>query len=104
MAWGCDASACKASTSTPCRLRRRIGQYRLDLGAQLALHQHRVEPAAELEADVPQGADHAKPETLMQRDGGRIVAVADHGDHLAPLARLAARNQLCQQGASDAHA
>src|ERR1700722_7156912 len=76
-------------------------------GAELALHQHRIDPATELEPHRAQGPDHAEPEPLVQRDRRDVRAVADHRDHLAPRggsAGLAARDQRREQRSADAAA
>src|SRR5688572_16224827 len=49
--------------------------------AEAALHEHRIDPTAELEADRIERADLAKAELAMERDRGRIRAIADDGDH-----------------------
>src|SRR3990170_1471175 len=73
-------------------------------GAQRALHQDGVEPAAELEADVLERADHAKPGRAVQLDRGGLSRVSDHRDHLPKSARFARLDQAPDQGAPDAAA
>ena len=51
--------------------------------AEMALHEHAVDPAAELEADRAQRADAQKSAGCMHADGRGVCAVADHRDDLA---------------------
>src|SRR5688500_17914783 len=67
-----------------------------------ALHDHAVDPAAELEAHRPQCAGVRETEAAMERDRAGIRAVADHCDHLTPPSTLAARDQLAKKRRSDA--
>src|SRR5437588_723268 len=55
-------------------------------GAEFALHQHAVDPAAKFEPDGTEHANLAKAEALMQTDRGVIPAAACHS-------RSAARSQ-----------
>src|SRR3981081_4088066 len=66
------------------------------------LHQYAVEPAAELEADRLEGADHAEAGGLMQRDRRRLRRIADHRDHLPEGARLRLDQQPVEQRAPEA--
>ena len=80
-------------------LRRRRGAR-----AERALHQHAVEPAVELVADVLERADHAKAGGAVQLDRRRLRRIADHRDHLAEAAALAFLDQALEQRAADAAA
>src|SRR5580704_2192414 len=65
-------------------LARGVARQAAVAGPELALHQDRIDPAAELEPHRAQGPDHAKAEPLVQGDRRDVRAVADHRDHLAP--------------------
>ena len=69
---------------------------------QRALHQHRVAPFAMLVSDRPQRAHGMEALAGVQRQRGRVAAVAHHGQHLAPAGRGAALDQRGQQLAADA--
>src|SRR4051812_3707842 len=69
---------------------------------QRALHQHAVEPAAELEADILNGADHPKAAGGMEAYGGGLRRIADHRHHLAFAERRALLDQHRQQRPADA--
>src|SRR5262249_29077485 len=71
-------------------------------GAELALHQDRVEPAAELEPDRLQRADEAKAGILVKLDRSEVGAVADHRDHLAKVATRTLGDERTHQRAPDA--
>src|SRR5215471_10258518 len=46
-------------------------------GAERALHQHAIDPAAEFVARGPDGSDHHKTQMPMQLDRGGVGAVAN---------------------------
>src|SRR5712672_3520776 len=73
-------------------------------GAETALHQHRIDPSAELETDRRQYSDVPEAEFLVQPDRGRVLAVADHRNHLAFAGVFAASYQLREQRTADAFA
>jgi hypothetical protein len=70
-------------------------------GPQRTLHQHAVEPAAELEADVLQGARHLEAAGGMEPDRRDLRAVADHRHHLALADLRAFLDQRRQQRLAD---
>src|SRR5436190_9599927 len=70
--------------------------------AQRALHQHDVDPPAELETDRLENADLPKTERLVEADRGDGLAPADHRDHLAVAELGATREQRRQQRPADA--
>src|SRR3546814_4942350 len=59
-------------------------------GTERALHHNAVHPAAVLEADILDGADHAKPLRRVQPDRAAAVRIADDRDHLPEPACRAA--------------
>ena len=69
-----------------------------------ALHQHGVEPAAELEADVLDRADEAEAGGAVQFDRWRLRRVADDCDHLAKPALLRLGDEPVEQRPADAAA
>src|SRR5580698_1337419 len=69
--------------------------------AEFALHHHRVEPAAELEANVGVGSNHLKAAGRVDADGCGIRRIPDHRDHLPKAARLAFGNQPFEQLPAD---
>src|SRR5205814_5638269 len=62
-------------------------------GAEVALHQHAVDPAAKFEPDGTKNPNLAKAEALMQADRGAIRAVADDGQDLPQSSGFA----FCEQ-------
>src|SRR5258708_6012125 len=76
-------------------------RHRLRTLSQRALHQHAVEPAAELEADIVEGADQAEACGTVQLDRARIGGIPDDRDHLAEAALLRCDDQLLEQRAAD---
>src|SRR4051794_28167546 len=64
---------------------------------QRALHQQRVVPAAELEADVGQAARLDEAEGAVDLDGRWIVGHGDARDDLAHTGALALGQQLFEQ-------
>src|SRR6478736_6193390 len=70
--------------------------------SERTLHQDDVDPAAEFEPDRLESAHMGEPERFMKPDRGYRLPAADHGDHLAVSQRLAAREHLLQQRATDA--
>src|SRR5579875_2923791 len=73
-------------------------------GSERALHQHDVDPIAELEADRRQQADADEAERLVQPDRRPLLAPADHRHHLPIAEPAAAPDQIGQQGPTDAAA
>src|SRR5438477_1797108 len=69
--------------------------------AERALHQHRVNPTAELEPDRREDADVGKAQRFVQADRGDRLAATDHGDHLAVAEFGAAFDQGREQPAAD---
>ena len=69
--------------------------------AEDALHQHRVHPAAELEAGRAERADDKKAVAAMKGEGGGIGTIADHRDHLAETKGGAAGQQLVHERIAD---
>ena len=70
-------------------------------GSQGPLHQHGVEPAAELEADVLQRSDHLETARGMELDRRRLCGIADHRHHLALAERRALLDQHRQERLAD---
>src|SRR6267154_3423870 len=77
----------------PAILGLRVRRQRGGAFAERALHHHRVEPAAEFEADIGMGPDHLKSGPGMDADRAGIGGIADHRDHLAIAPRLALSDQ-----------
>src|SRR5205807_227859 len=73
---------------------RLIPRHRARAFAEVALHHHGVEPAAELEADILAGADHLEAGRAVHADRGDVGGIADDGHHLAEAALFRLRNQL----------
>src|SRR5687767_5020926 len=71
-------------------------------GAERALHEHAVDPAAELEADRGQIPGGCEAEAAVQSDRSAVSAVADDGQHLSPRAALATSDELSEQCSADA--
>src|ERR1041385_4156532 len=69
--------------------------------AERALHQHRVDPAAEFEADGGKNPDVLEAERFVQPDRGDCFLPADYRDHLAVAELGAAFDQRRQQLAAD---
>ena len=65
------------------------------------LHQDRIHPAAELEADGIEPADLAKALAAVQAYRAGVGAVTDDGQHLSPRTVLAALDQGRQQFPAD---
>src|SRR5665213_4092757 len=66
------------------------------------LHQNRINPAPELEADGAQHPDRGKAERAMQADRRHGLAAADDRDHLAVAEFGRALDHPRQQRAADA--
>jgi hypothetical protein len=66
------------------------------------LHQHSVDPLAELESDRFQRSHCAEAETFMQHKRSRVLAIADNGKHLPPWSLLAPLDQFREQRSADA--
>src|SRR5262249_5200583 len=69
---------------------------------QRPLHEHAVEPAAELESAIRETADHGEPERPVQFDRRRIGGIADYRDHLPEAARFAVGDHPLEQRAAEA--
>ncbi len=71
-------------------------------GPKRPLHQHGVEPFAELVARILQRPGEREPGRLVEVDRGDVVAVADERDHLAKIARGRFVDQFAQELPADA--
>src|SRR4029450_7972787 len=69
-------------------------------GPQRPLHQHAVEPTAELEADIVECADHAEAGGAMQLDGGNIGGIPDHRAPLPEPTHFCLGDQPLEQRAA----
>ena len=70
--------------------------------AEGALHDHRVQPAAELAADVLQNSDQAEPGLLVQADRCDVGGVADDRHHLTHAAAGGVAHHRVQESPPDA--
>src|SRR3569623_1976782 len=81
-----------------------LPRYRARALAEVALHHHRIQPAAELQADNGMGADHLDASPGVDADRSGIGGIADHRDQLTEAARFAFGDQPLQQHKTDAAA
>src|SRR5207237_1862518 len=70
-------------------------------GSERSLHQNAVEPTAELEADVVEGADQAEAGGAMQLDRTDVGGIPDDRDHLPKSAAFSLDDQPVEECAAD---
>jgi hypothetical protein len=75
---------------------------RLIAFAERSLHQHCVDPLAQLEADGLEGADDTESQPEMKCDGAGIAAIADDRQHLPPRSLFAAGDEFPEQRSANA--